>query len=341
MNSLWLAFLTGLTTGGLSCIAVQGGLLTSALAVEEQEALNIPTTSSFRKHWKFISSFLLTKIISYTILGAILGAAGSVLNFSLQAQGVLQICVGLFMLATAGRLLNLHPVFRYFVIAPPKFIYKFLRKFSKEDHWITPAVLGFFTIFLPCGVTQMMMAGAIATAHPITGALLLGAFTLGTSPVFFLLGMAAGQLMSRPIFSYIAVAIILYFGVTSLNGGLVLAGSPYTLQNFYKAATTNITRSSNTQVVMKDGKQEVTMMVSTHAYEPNITGLKVGVPVRLRLKTDNVQGCIRAFTIPSLNVTKILPETGEDTVEFTPTKPGKLTYSCNMGMYSGEFDVSL
>ena len=26
MYTIWLAFLTGLTTGGLSCLAVQGGL---------------------------------------------------------------------------------------------------------------------------------------------------------------------------------------------------------------------------------------------------------------------------------------------------------------------------
>ena len=32
MTSLLVAFLTGLTTGGLSCMAVQGGLLASSLA---------------------------------------------------------------------------------------------------------------------------------------------------------------------------------------------------------------------------------------------------------------------------------------------------------------------
>ena len=32
MNQLMIAFITGLTTGGLSCLAVQGGLLTTTLA---------------------------------------------------------------------------------------------------------------------------------------------------------------------------------------------------------------------------------------------------------------------------------------------------------------------
>jgi hypothetical protein len=32
MNNIWFAFITGLTAGGISCLAVQGGLLASALS---------------------------------------------------------------------------------------------------------------------------------------------------------------------------------------------------------------------------------------------------------------------------------------------------------------------
>ncbi len=336
MSSLWLAFLTGLTTGGLSCIAVQGGLLTSAMAAEEQNALGDPSLSTFQKHWKFILVFLITKVISYTLLGALLGLLGSAIGISLHAQGILQIFVGVFMFITAARLLDIHPFFRYFVLTPPKSVYKFLRRFSKEGGWITPAVLGFFTLFIPCGVTQVMLAGAIATGNPLMGALLLFAFTLGTSPIFFLIGMTVGQLLSRPLFVYIAVVIMLFSGVTSINGGLTLTGSPYTLENFYKVATSSPTK--NSAVTVTNGKQEVTMLVSDK-YEANVSTLKAGVPVSLHLKTEHAQGCIRAFTIPSMNLTKILPETGEELLEFTPTKPGRLSYSCNMGMYSGEFNV--
>jgi len=34
--NLWIIFLTGLTTGGLSCLAVQGGLLTSIIANQKE-----------------------------------------------------------------------------------------------------------------------------------------------------------------------------------------------------------------------------------------------------------------------------------------------------------------
>ena len=42
MNQLIVAFITGLTTGGLSCLAVQGGLLTSSL---EQQGIKQVTAS--------------------------------------------------------------------------------------------------------------------------------------------------------------------------------------------------------------------------------------------------------------------------------------------------------
>lgn len=39
MMELGLVFLTGLTTGGLSCLAVQGGLLASSVAQQTEQAL--------------------------------------------------------------------------------------------------------------------------------------------------------------------------------------------------------------------------------------------------------------------------------------------------------------
>src|SRR3989344_5692246 len=112
MNQVWLAFLTGLTTGGLSCLAVQGGLLASSVTTQEKSR-GVVT----------ISSFLIAKLIAYTILGFLLGFVGSMLVLSPKLFGVLQILVGLFMVATVGRLINLHPIFRYFVIQPPRAMY--------------------------------------------------------------------------------------------------------------------------------------------------------------------------------------------------------------------------
>src|SRR3989344_2862861 len=104
MSNIWLAFITGLTTGGFSCFAVQGGLLTSALAEEEEMEV------SKKLKAQALIVFLVSKVVAYTLLGLLLGFLGATLNISPKVQGWMQIFIGLFMVTTAARLLNLHPI---------------------------------------------------------------------------------------------------------------------------------------------------------------------------------------------------------------------------------------
>src|SRR3990167_460453 len=106
MNPIILAFVTGLTTGGISCIAVQGGLLASAISQKKESQTNL----------SMVGMFLGAKVVTYTVLGFALGALGSALTISPQFQGWMQIFAGLYMLATAANLLKIHPIFRHFVI---------------------------------------------------------------------------------------------------------------------------------------------------------------------------------------------------------------------------------
>lgn len=330
MNQVWLAFLAGLTTGGISCLAVQGGLLASA------------TTSAKENRYTTVSIFLIFKLIAYTLLGAFLGFVGSSLIITPTLQGVFQILVGLFMLATAGRLLNLHPIFRYTVIQPPSFIYKFMKNQSKAQSILTPAVLGFLTVLIPCGVTQAMMIIAVATGSAFWGAMIMAAFTLGTSPVFFVLGASAAALMKRRLFNFLAAGAIAILGIIAINTGQVLRGSPHILQNYYTAFVSIFKESRSAAVIaaeVKNGIQEATITVKSNGYESSINTLRVGVPVKLTLITDKTQGCSRAFNIPAFNISKILPESGREVIEFTPTKTGQMLYTCSMGMFRGNFDI--
>lgn len=333
MNIIWLAFVTGLTTGGLSCLAVQGGLLASTLSTKQKNVSPIPT----------IGIFLLAKLIAYTLLGLLLGLLGSKINITPQLQGFMQIFAGLYMIATAANLLKIHPIFRYVVIQPPRFAYKFMRKQSKIDAYITPFILGFLTFLIPCGVTQGMMIMAIASGNPITAAAILFAFTLGTSPIFATLGMTTSKIIEKKSFLYIGSTIVLFLGLLSINTGQILRGSPHNFQNYWKAIVTPTSKiSSNNGTyasINQEGKQEVTVDVTSYGYKTSARNLQVGVPVKLTLKTNQTQGCSRAFTIPTLNISKILPETGTEIVEFTPTKTGILGFTCSMGMFNGEFKI--
>lgn len=288
--------------------------------------------------------FLIAKFIGHVILGFFLGLVGSTLLLTPKLMGLVQIGAGLFMLATAARIADLHPMFRYAVITPPRWAYRFLRRISRDESSFAPAVLGFFTILMPCGVTQATMAVAVASGSPLLGASVMGAFVLGTSPIFFFLGAAVLTLLKRKAFAYAAAAVVAVFALLSLNGGIALTGSFYTLTNIYRAATTSLDQLAYAKVgtvagVASDGMQRVTICVRSDGYTADATTLKSGVPVRLRLIADQAKGCARAFTIPGLGISKVLPVNGEDEIVFTPKSTGSLAYACSMGMYTGQFQV--
>lgn len=324
MGNLWLALITGITTGGISCFAVQGGLLASSL------------TDNANKR-KSIALFLIAKIFAYTLLGFLLGFLGASLNISPKFQGWLQLFVGVFLLATAARLLNLHPIFRCFVIQPPKRILALLKNRAEAKSFFTPITLGLLTIFIPCGVTQAMMLLAIGTANPIWAAGIMFFFVLGTSPVFFLIGLTAVKLFRKKAFTYLAAGFIAVMGILAINSGQLLRGSVHTLQNYWKVLVGTVEESKSAKI--NSGFQEATIKVLNNGYEANVNTLKLGVPVKLKLVTNGARSCARAFTIPELNYFKVLPTTGTEVVEFTPIRIGALVYTCSMGMYSGSFNI--
>src|SRR5258708_648002 len=335
MNQIWLAFITGLTSGGISCLAVQGGFLASSVAQTENTSKN--------HKLKQIALFLGSKIFAYTLFGVLLGIGGSILVISFRAQAWIQILAGLFMIATAANLLNLHPIFRYTVIRPPKFAYKLLKRKSTDASLVAPAFLGFLTVLIPCGVTQAMIILALTSGSPFKAAGILFAFTLGTVPVFFTIGYGAAELLKRKAFVYASALIIFILGVISINSGQILRGSPHTLQNYASAVKSLFATSSKVKgiapKVNAEGKQEITINLNNNAHTTNDSTLKAGIPVKITFVSNNVQSCARSFLIPSMGISKILPQNGVTTIEFTPTAKGILRYTCGMGMYTGQFDV--
>jgi sulfite exporter TauE/SafE len=337
MNVIWIAFLTGLTTGGISCLAVQGGLLTSSIATVQG------SDAEKKGKWAYVSAFLLAKLVAYVMLGYLLGAIGSTFLLSPKTMGSLQILAGVFMIWASLRLLDIHPIFRYGIIQSPRWTYRLLKNQTHNASFLGPAIMGFLTVLMPCGITQATMAVAIASGSPLMGALIMGAFVLGTSPIFFALGASVSELLKRPAFSFVAALVVGVFAVLSINGGLALRGSFYTAQNLWAVARMTPEQLAGVGGVLAtvdaQGKQQVAIQVYSQGYKSSATTLKVGVPVQLSLVTNNTQGCTRAFTIPDMNVNKTLEATGTEVVEFTPTKTGRLAYACGMGMYTGAFTV--
>lgn len=244
MAQYFVAFITGLTTGGLSCLAVQGGLLASSLASQIESEMKNRKGKSKPRVAQPILWFLLAKLVAYTIVGFLLGWLGSVLQLNPVSRAILQIAIGIFMVGQAMRLFNVHPIFRYFNIEPPRSITRFIRQKSKDGSQIvTPLFMGALTVLIPCGITQVMMASAIATGNPLAGAALMFSFILGTSPIFFVVAYFTtrlGEKLEKYFMKFVGV-VVLILGLIGINSGLNLIGSPISFNRLFNLTGGNAT----------------------------------------------------------------------------------------------------
>lgn len=352
MSQLVVAFVTGLTTGGLSCLAVQGGLLASSLAhqIEQdyvQSAAHVKPGKKSKAQVPVRSSsalpiglFLLAKLVMYTLLGALLGLLGSYLTLSPMTRAILMIAIGIFMVGNALRMFNVHPIFRYFSIEPPKFITRYIRRTAKGTDTFTPIFLGALTVFIPCGVTQAMMAAALGTGSAALGAGLLFAFTLGTSPVFFVVAYLTTELGSRleKLFMRFVAVVVLILGFVTLNGGLNVIGSPLSAQNLsrslFPSDGANAAQAESVAPVAANG--ELILSVENEGYFPQTLRAPAGQEVTLNLVTDQTYSCSRDFVIPELSFYELLPDTGTVQVSIPAQEKGStMFFTCSMGMYTG------
>lgn len=327
--NLWVIFITGLTVGGLTCLAVQGGLLASVIAAREED--EIEDGKNTRNPLLPTLAFVTAKLIAYTILGALLGAFGSAISINETTQTTMQLIAGVYMVAVALDLLQIHPIFRYAVIQPPRFLLRKVKNQSKSKTVFAPALLGVFTIFIPCGTTLAMEALAISSANALSGASILAVFVLGTTPLFFGVGWLTSILGDsfREKFLKIAAFAVLYLGIVSINGSLTAFGSPITLQSIFSMDTQQQAETSQT----------IEIVVTPGGYTPQYFTVKKGIPVTLTVVSKDTYSCASAFRIPSLGISFNLQPSDTKTVTFTPKQAGTIPFTCSMGMYSGVITV--
>lgn len=345
MTNLWVVFLTGLTVGGLTCLAVQGGLLASVIAAREEK--EIEQRKNIKNSLWPVGAFILAKLAAYTILGLLLGAFGGALNISTEAQTWMQAVAGIYMIAVALNLLNIHPFFRYVIFQPPRFLTRLVRNQSKSKELFAPILLGAMTIFIPCGTTIAMEALAISSGNALSGMLIMFVFILGTVPLFFGLGSLTSLLGDkfRARFLRLAAILVLYLGITSVNGALVAGGSPITLQKIYENSPIEISLGGNQspqsggESTAENGVQNATIMITSRGYSPAYLKVKQGVPLKLSLQSKDAYNCASAFRIPALKIAKNVRPNTTEIVEFTPKEKGRMAFTCSMGMYTGVIEV--
>ena len=327
-----VVLLVGLTAGFSTCMALVGGLIlgvASGYAKKHPEA----TTSQKIRPQLF---FNLGRILSYALLGGLLGLLGSVFKLSSFTLGSITIIVGMIMLAMGLQLIGIFPWADNFKLALPKKLSKLLGLNKHEEYSHTNSmVLGALTFFVPCGFTQAMQVYAVATGSFVGGALVMGLFAIGTLPGLLGVGgltAVVKGVMARRFFKLAGLAVIV-FAVFNINNGLNLVGWGHLVYG-----KTNKEAFTGTKAVNQDGVQVIEMKQTAKGYQPNSFTIKRGVPVKWVITSEAPYSCASSLILPKYNISKNLLA-GENIIEFTPKEVGQINFSCSMGMYTGVFNV--
>lgn len=328
--SYGLVFALGLVAAMSTCLAVTGGLLVAVAGKYNEQH---PYLDGWQK-FKPTLYFNVGRVVSYTVLGGAIGVLGSVLTISPRVNGIITVLASIVMIILGFQLLKLFPGLKRFQPKMPKFLaHKIHDATSNAHHPTAPFLLGAATFFLPCGFTQALQLYVLSKGDPVTGALIMLVFSLGTLPA--LMSLSAISSFAKGAFQRYFLkfsgALVIMLGVFNINNGLTLAGSSVNFSGLWQRSSTN-QEVQDTNVKLVDGKQVVDMKVVGLSYSPYQFTVQQGTPVEWRIDGTQAQGCAQVVTVPKLGITKYLPPTGVTAISFTPQETGTIPFSCTMGM---------
>ena len=95
--------------------------------------------------------------------------------------------------------------------------------------------------------------------------------------------------------------------------------------------------ANNVSVV--DGTQIIEIR-ARGGYQPRVSTAKAGLPTIIRFQTNGTFDCSSSVRIPSLGISKLLPQTGTTDIDLGLAQAGKLQGMCGMGMYFFEVNFN-
>ena len=305
----------GLLAGFSTCAALVGGLVLS-LSQSWSKYKLIP-----------VISFNLGRLIIFSLLGALLGYFGSFFRLSITVNIIITLAVSLLMSVLGLQMLDVK-YFQKFSLALPK---SFTGKFSSADKFqgkYLPFILGGLTFFLPCGFTLTTQSLALASGSPLTGALIMGFFALGTFIPLFLIGLTGTKITGNKTLSQVAGLLLLVFAL-------------FNFKNQFNLISFAPKNNSQNNVATTSEVAILKMNASATGYTPNSFIVKAGQKVRWEITDTGTSGCTNGVIARSLfdGVINLVPGT-TSVKEFTaPTTPGTYRFSCWMGMITGTIEV--
>ena len=199
------AFLLGLMTSP-HCLGMCGGILLGNCAQSHSPALASLAYNGGR-------------ILSYTAIGGIFGALGTVIAYSMSVKSMVFTMVGLVVILIGLNLWGLLPGLSVLIVSQPSFCQlptKTRKRFAGR-----PLVIGLLTGLMPCASLYAMWLHAVSGGSAAYGAESMLAFALGTAPLLFLFG-ALGALIPKKWNKYFLKASAVL--VTAMGMKMLITG---------------------------------------------------------------------------------------------------------------------
>ncbi len=223
--SFGTAFIVGIVASLSSCMAVVGGLLLSMSA----------TFSKNGGRFKSQIMFHLGRLISFFILGGVIGVLGSLFTLNSTITFIISMIIGVVMIILGINLIDVSSLTSKFQIKMPKFVGSYAHKLSKINNSFIPFVVGVATFFLPCGFTQSMQLYTLSSKSFFVGSMTMFIFALGTLPVLLLISFSSfnikGGVKSGVFFKSVGIIVIL-FAIFNIINSLASVGIIDPLFNF-------------------------------------------------------------------------------------------------------------
>lgn len=326
---LIVVVLIGLTAGISTCMALVGGIILGISARHADLHPEATPAQKFRPHLFFNAG----RILSYILLGGVIGLAGSAFRFSSPVLGALIIVVGIVMLFLGLKLIEVFPRLDGGLVLPKSISRLFgINRETKEYSHQGSFLSGILTFFLPCGFTQAMQLYTVSTGSFIQGGLIMGLFALGTMPGLLGIGgmTSVAKGWFRGYFFKFAGLVVIVLGLLNISYGYNLTGFAF--------GNSDIQKQEKISGTLEDGKQVIKITQSGSGYSPRNIIVKKDIPVKLLVDATNLYVCTASFVIPKYDIFTNLKD-GINEIEFIPTSAGPVKFSCSMGMYTGVINV--
>jgi sulfite exporter TauE/SafE/copper chaperone CopZ len=329
-----IIFIIGLLAG-FHCIGMCGGIVVAYSAPDlKRDSPEGKKKKLFAPHLQYNTG----RLISYMVIGAILGGIGSFFGISPVFTGIVILVAGIFMILMGLSFVKDWSILEKIKLRTPQFIARFLynQKHSKKRKG--PFIVGLLNGFMPCGPLQAMQLYALASGGVVRGSTSMAVYALGTIPLMFGLGTAVssiGQVHIRKIIKF-SGALIIILGLFMANRGLANFGYGFNRLGFRD----NVAQKEFLVIGDVEEYQVIKMNLTYFGYKPNVLFIKEGIPVRWIINVKQMTGCTNAIMIESLGISKDLVY-GENIIEFIPPKGVKeIKFSCWMRMVWGKFVVT-